>query len=314
MGSGFVVQRSKTRMIPIKIRKNAGLYVLIFPAVLLSLLFAYKPMYGVIIAFKDYRNSLGIMNSPFSSPLFKHFIRFFNSFQFGNTIRNTLTISFYSIVATIPLPIIMALILNQMRSRNFKRIFQTISYLPHFISTVVMVGILLIMLSPSSGIVGHLLRALGIQAVNLMGISGAFASVYVWSDVWQHTGWDSIIYLAALSSVDPALYEAAVIDGANRWQRMWRIDFAMLLPTACIVLIMRAGSIMNVGFEKVYLMQNNLNLVSSEVISTYVYKMGIISQQYSYSSAIGLFNTTVNLVLLLLVNYFSKKINETGLW
>jgi putative aldouronate transport system permease protein len=297
-----------------KIKKNAGLYLLISPAVLLSLLFAYKPMYGIIIAFQDYRNSLGILNSPYAEPLLKHFLRFFNSFQFTTTIKNTLAISFYSLVASVPLPIIMALILNQMRSRNFKRVFQTISYLPHFISIVVMVGILQIMLSPSSGIIGHLFRFFGAEAINFMGIPSAFSSVYVWSDVWQHTGWDSIIYLAALSSVDTALYEAAEIDGANRWQRMWKIDFAMLLPTACIMLIMRAGSIMNVGFEKVYLMQNNLNLIRSEVISTYVYKIGIINQQYSYSSAINLFNTMVNLVLLLLVNRFSKKINETGLW
>jgi len=301
-------------VIPIKIRKNAGLYLMIFPAVLLSFLFAYIPMYGITIAFKDYRNALGILGSPGADPLFKHFIRFFNSYQFITTIKNTLAISFYSLVATIPLPIAMALILNQMLSRKFKRVFQTISYLPHFISTVVMVGILLIMLSPSSGLIGQIFRAFGAQAANLMGMPGAFSSVYVWSDVWQHTGWDSIIYLAALSSVDPALYEAAVVDGANRWQRMWKIDLAMLMPTACIVLIMRAGNIMNVGFEKVYLMQNNLNLARSEVISTYVYKLGIISQQYSYSSAINLFNTMVNLALLLLVNYFSKRINETGLW
>jgi len=301
-------------VVSIKIRKNAGLYLMLFPAVLLAFLFAYLPMYGIIIAFKDYRNALGILGSSVAEPLFKHFIRFFNSFQFTTTIRNTLAISFYSLVATIPLPIIMALILNQMVSKNFKRIFQTISYLPHFISTVVMVGILLIMLSPSSGLIGQIFRAFGAQAANLIGIPGAFSSVYVWSDVWQHTGWDSIIYLAALSSVDPALYEAAVMDGANRWQRMWKIDLAMLMPTACIVLIMRAGNIMNVGFEKVYLMQNNLNLSRSEVISTYVYKVGIISAQYSYSSAINLFNTMVNLLLLLLVNYFSKRINETGLW
>jgi len=297
-----------------KIKKNAGLYLLILPAVTLSLLFAYKPMYGLLIAFKDYRNALGIMGSPFSEPIFRHFIRFFNSFQFSQTIRNTLAISFYHLIATVPLPIIMALILNQMKAKVFKRVFQTISYLPHFISTVVMVGIILIMLSPGSGLIGHLYRLLGLVAPNLMGIPGAFTSVYVWSDVWQHTGWDSIIYLAALSAVDPALYEAAVMDGANRWQRMWKIDLAMLMPTACILLIMRAGNIMNVGFEKVYLMQNNLNLIRSEVISTYVYKIGIRDQQYSYSAAIGLFNTMVNLVLLLTVNQISKKLNETGLW
>jgi putative aldouronate transport system permease protein len=271
-------------------------------------------MYGVLIAFTDYRNSLGIMKSPWADPLLKNFVRFFKSFQFSLTIRNTLGISFYSLLAMVPLPIIMALLLNQMRRRTFKRVFQTISYLPHFISTVVIVGMLLIMLSPGSGLIGSIYRLFGAQAPNLMGSAAAFSSVYVWSDVWQHTGWDSIIYLAALSAVDPALYEAATVDGASRWQRMWHIDLAMLLPTACILLIMRAGNIMNIGFEKVYLMQNNLNMSASEVISTYVYKIGIISQQYSYSAAINLFNTLVNLVLLVSVNFFSKKFSETSLW
>jgi putative aldouronate transport system permease protein len=297
-----------------RLKRNAGLYALILPAVTLSLCFAYRPMYGVLIAFKDYRNSLGIMGSPWSSPVFKNFIRFFNSYQFGATITNTLAISFYSLLAMVPLPIIMALFLNQMRRRIFKRVFQTITYLPHFISTVVIVGMLIIMLSPGSGLAGNLFGIFGAAAPNLMGKAGAFSSVYVWSDVWQHTGWDSIIYLASLSAVDPALYEAATVDGANRWQRIRYIDIPMLLPTACVLLIMRAGNIMNVGFEKVYLMQNNLNLSASEVISTYVYKIGIISSQYSYSAAINLFNTMVNLVLLLAVNFFSKKFSETSLW
>jgi putative aldouronate transport system permease protein len=297
-----------------EIKKNAGLYILILPALILSFCFAYKPMYGVLIAFKDYRNSLGALNSPAAEPLLKHFIRFFNSFQFGLTIKNTLWISFYSLLVMVPLPIILAMILNQMRSRVFKKVFQTISYLPHFISTVVIVGMLLIMLSPSLGLVGNIFRLFGAQAPNLMGSATAFSSVYVWSDVWQHTGWDSIIYLAALSAVDPALYESAKIDGASRWHLIWHIDLAMILPTACILLILRAGNMMNVGFEKVYLMQNNLNLSASEVISTYVYKTGIISQQYSYSSAIGLFNALVNLTLLIVVNFFSKKFSETSLW
>jgi putative aldouronate transport system permease protein len=297
-----------------RVKKNTGLYALILPALILSLCFAYKPMYGVLIAFKDYRNSLGIMGSPWSQPLFKNFVKFFNSYQFGATIRNTLGISFYSLLAMVPLPIIMALVLNQMRTRAFKRVFQTITYLPHFISTVVIVGMLLIMLSPGSGLIGSVYRLFSAEAPNLMGQAAAFSSVYVWSDVWQHTGWDSIIYLAALSGVDPALYEAATVDGASRWQRLWYIDLAMLLPTACILLIMRAGNIMNVGFEKVYLMQNNLNLSASEVISTYVYKIGIISSQYSYSAAINLFNTLINLALLLAVNFFSKKFSETSLW
>ena len=296
------------------IRRNTGLYLLILPAFILSFCFAYLPMYGVVIAFKDYRNALGIMGSSWADPWFKHFARFFSSPNFGTTITNTLVISFYSLIVMTPLPVAIALLINQMRLRVFKRVFQTVTYLPHFISTVVMVGMILIMLSPSSGLIGNIYGLLGAEAPNLMGIPGAFSSVYVWSDVWQHTGWDSIIYIAALSAVDPSLYEAATVDGANRWQRLKHIDLPMILPTACILLILRAGNIMNVGFEKVYIMQNNLNLSASEVISTYVYKIGIINAQYSYSAAINLFNTLVNLALLVSVNMFSKKFSETSLW
>lgn len=296
------------------IKRNWGLYLLLLPAVILIALFAYWPMYGVLIAFKDYSNPLGITGSPWAQPVFKYFIKFFNSYQFDTTIKNTLVISFYSLAASFPIPIILALAINQMRLKRFKRVFQTITYLPHFISTVVMVGLILIWLAPSTGLLGNIYKLFGAEAPNLMGIKGAFPSIYVWSDVWQHMGWDSIIYLAALSSVSPSLYEAATVDGASRWQRLIYIDLPMLLPTASILLIMRAGSIMNVGFEKVYLMQNNLNLAASEVISTYVYKIGIISSQYSYSSAINLFNTMVNLVLLVVVNQVTKRLNQSSLW
>jgi len=296
------------------IKRNSDLYLLILPAVTITFLFAYIPMYGVVIAFKDYRAALGITDSPWADPLFRHFIRFFNSHMFVTTIRNTLTISLYTLVVMIPLPIMLALIMNQMRLRAFKRVFQTVTYLPHFISTVVIVGMILIMLSPSMGLIGNIFRLFGAVAPNLMGSPAAFASIYVWSEAWQHTGWDSIIYLAALSAIDPTLYEAATIDGANRWQRLIKIDLPMLLPTACILLILRAGNVMNLGFEKVFLMQNNLNITASEIISTYVYRIGIIGAQYSYSAAISLFNTMVNLVLLLTVNYFSRKLSGNSLW
>ena len=297
-----------------RVRKNSGLYLLILPAVILSFCFAYIPMYGIIIAFKDYRNALGIVGSPWADPLFKNFIQFFNSFQFGTTIKNTLTISFYCLAAMVPLPIMLAIMVNQMRVGFSRRFFQTVTYLPHFISTVVIVGMLLIMLSPGTGLIGNIYRLFGAAAPNLIGEASAFAHVYVWSDIWQHTGWDSIIYLAALTTVDPVLYEAATIDGASRWKRIWHIDIPMILPTVFILLILRMGNVMNVGFEKVYLMQNNLNLSASEVISTYVYKIGIISSQYSYSAAISLFNTFVNLVLLVTVNFVSRRINKTSLW
>jgi putative aldouronate transport system permease protein len=297
-----------------QIRQNAGLYVLLLPAVVLLVLFAYKPMYGVIIAFKDYRNALRIMGSPWSSPWYENFTRFFNSFQFGVTVRNTLGISAYGLIASFPLPIVLALVLNRMRQGLFKRAFQTITYLPHFISTVVMVGLILIVLSPGSGLIGQIFRLFGGTAPNLMGNANAFASIYVWSDVWQHTGWDSIVYLAALSAIDPSLYEAATIDGASKMHMLKKIDLPLILPTASILLILRVGNTMNLGFEKVYLMQNNLNMAASEIISTYVYKIGLLNSQYSYSAAVNLFNTVINLVLLLSVNQITKKLSNSSLF
>jgi len=292
--------------------QNRGLYALMLPSIILLLLFAYKPMYGIIIAFKDYKPIEGILGSEWVG--FEYFIKFFKSYQFKSSITNTLSISLYSLIASFPLPIIMALLLNHMRNKALKKVFQTVTYLPHFISTVVMVGLLLIFLSPGSGLIGAIYNIFGAEAPNLMGNSSAFNDVYVWSDVWQHTGWDSIVYLAALSAIDPSLYEAATVDGATRWQKLKYIDFPMILPTAVILMIMRVGGIMNVGFEKVYLMQNSLNSSSSEVISTLVYKMGLLNNQYSYSAAVGLFNTIINVILLITVNQISKKLSDNSLW
>lgn len=294
-----------------QISRNWGLYVLLLPAVALTLMFAYKPMYGVIIAFKDYSPALGIGGSPWAG--FKYFEKFFNSYQFSTTIKNTIIISLYSMV-TFPIPIVLALMVNQMRANRFKRFFQTVTYMPHFISTVVMVGLMLILLSPSTGLVGNLYRLFGGEAPDLIGSAGWFSSLYVWSDVWQHVGWDSIIYIAALSTVDPSLYEAATVDGASRWHKIRYIDIPMLMPTAITLLILRVGGLLGVGFEKVYLMQNDLNITSSEVLSTYVYKIGLLSSQYSFSSAINLFNTVINFILLILVNQISKKFSENSLW
>lgn len=309
-----MIQTNQSRKILSLIRQNAGLYLLLLPAVLLLLLFAYQPMYGVIIAFKDYRNALGIMKSPWSSPWYTNFIKFFNSFQFGLTVRNTLGISAYGLIASFPLPIILALLLNRMRNGLFKRAFQTITYLPHFISTVVMVGLILIVLSPGSGLIGQIFQLFGKTAPNLMGSASAFASIYVWSDVWQHTGWDSIVYLAALSAIDPSLYEAATIDGASKLQMLRKIDLPLIMPAASTLLVLRAGNTMNLGFEKVYLMQNNLNMAASEIISTYVYKIGLLNAQYSYSAAVNLFNTVINLILLLSVNQITKKLSNSSLF
>ena len=285
-----------------RIARNWGLYLLLLPALTLLICFTYKPMYGVLIAFKEYKPIKGILGSAWADPWYKYFKKFFDSFQFKTTIRNTLVITLYSLLVMFPLPIVLALGVNQLKNRTYRKIFQTVTYMPHFISTVVMVGLLTLLLSPGSGLLGAVCGMLGIEAPNFLGQPSAFKHLYVWSDVWQHVGWDSIIYIAALSSVDPSLYEAATVDGATNLQKIKYVDIPMLVPTAVIMLIMRFGSLMSLGFEKVYLMQNDLNLTASEVISTYVYKIGIINVQYSYSAAINLFSTVINFILLILVN------------
>ena len=292
-------------------RKSLPLYGMLAPAAIILFLFTYIPMGGIIIAFKDYAPALGIWNSPWVG--LKHFAQFFKSYQFVNTIRNTLSISIYSIVVGFPLPIILALLCHQLKDNFFKKFFQVVTYLSHFISIMVMCGMILIFLSPKNGLFANILRLFDVQMPNILGIPQAFSSIYVWSDVWQNMGWDSIIYLAALSGIDPTYYEAAVIDGATKWQKIRYIDIPLLLPTAMILLILRSGSTLSVGFEKVFLLQNQLNLNVSEVISTYVYKMGLVNSQYSLSTAISLFNTVINLVVLLGVNKLSKKLTETSL-
>ena len=293
------------------VKESKALYLLMLPSVIILLLFTYYPMYGVIIAFKNFTPADGIFGSEWVG--LQNFIQYFNSYQFGLTIRNTIVISLYTILVTFPLPIALALMCNQIRAKKFKKFFQVSTYLPHFISTVVMCGMLILFLSPSTGIISKLVGLFGFQLPNLMGSAAAFPHIYVWSEAWQHVGWDSILYIATLSSVDPSLYEAATMDGAGKWKKMLHVDVPALMPTVTIMLILRMGSVMSVGFEKVYLLQNTLNSSTSEIISTYVYKMGLISNQYSLSSAIGLFNNVINLALLLLVNAISKKVSDTSL-
>ena len=295
------------------IAKNWGLYLLIAPSFILLLFFTYFPMYGVQIAFKDYNLMAGITRSPWADPWYKYFQRFFNSYQSELVIKNTLLLGLYSIAAGYPIPILLGLLINQMRPGKFRRVYQTVTYIPQFITTVVLVGMLNIMLSPSSGLIGAIYKLFGAQAPNLLASPRLFPSLYVWSDVWQNAGWDAIVYLAALASVDPNLYEAATVDGAGKRQKMFYIDLPMLLPMSCVMLILRAGGIMNVSFEKAYLMQNDLNLSVSEMISTYVYKLGIINSQYSLSAAVNLFNTLVNLALLLLVNQITRRLGDTSI-
>jgi putative aldouronate transport system permease protein len=294
------------------IRRNWGLYLLLAPAFILLLLFVYKPIYGIIIAFKDYRAIYGIWDSPWVG--FKHFVQFFNSYQFIQTLKTTVSLSLYGIIAGFPIPIILALGINQMRIGGVRKVFQVAIYLPYFISTVVLVGMLLVLLSPSSGIVGHFFRLLGKEAPNIMSEPQLFSHVYVWSGVWQGAGWGSIVYLAALAAVDPELYEAATIDGATKVQKIFFIDIPMLIPTAIVLLILNSGNVLSVGFEKVYLLQNARNLNVSEVISTYVYKVGLINAQYSFSAAVGLFNNAVNFVILVAVNKLAATLSESSLW
>lgn len=294
------------------IKKSMPLYLLLLPSAVLLFCFSYLPLGGVIIAFKDYSPALGIIGSPWVG--MDNFLQFFRSYQFPITMKNTLVLSLYGIIVGFPLPIALALMCNQMKTRMFKKVFQVVTYLPHFISTMVMCGLILIFLSPSSGLLANIFEIFGAEIPNLMANAGAFKHVYVWSDIWQHLGWDSIIYLAALSSIDPTYYEAATIDGASTLQKIRHIDLPLIMPTAMVLLVLRAGSILGIGFEKVYLLQNTQNILSSEIISTYVYKIGLQSCQYSLSTAIGLFNTVVNVIVLLLINFIAKKTTHTSLF
>lgn len=288
------------------------LYLYLIPAVLVIFLFHYIPIYGIQIAFRDFKPVKGIFGSSWVG--FKHFERFFGSYQFQSLLLNTLSLSTMSIVLNFPFPIVMALMVSQVRNKRFQRIAQTVTYMPHFISTVVMVGIIIMFLSPNSGLYGNLVRLFGGTPDNLMANPRLFRPIYVLTDMWQHSGWDSIIYIAALSAVDTQLYDAAMVDGAGRFKRIVHIDLPCILPTIVILLILRMGNVMSVGFEKAFLMQNTLNITTSEIISTYVYKIGLQKQQYSYSAAIDVFNIAINFVLLISVNAISKRVSDTGLW
>lgn len=294
-----------------KIVKCWQLYLFILVPVILVIVFSYVPMYGITLAFKDYSIRDGILGSPWVG--FKYFGQFFRSPNFVLLLKNTLLLSIYSLVASFPIPIILALALNEVRSQKFKKTVQMITYAPYFISTVILVGMLIQILS-TRGIVNHFLSLLGIPATDFMGKSDLFRSIYVWSGVWQGSGYSAIIYIAALSAVDPSLYEAATIDGITRIKKIIYIDFPTILPTITLLLIMSVGGIMSIGYEKVYLMQNNLNSITSEIISTYVYKIGLINGQYSFSTAVGLFNSVINFILLFTVNQIARKTGETSLW
>ena len=292
--------------------QSRELYLFCIPGIIITLIFHYWPIYGVQIAFRDYSFRRGIWGSEWVG--FEHFIRFFKSPYSLQIIMNTLILSFYSLAAGFPIPIILALMLNSFRYKKYGKVIQMVTYAPNFISVVVMCGMLILFLSPRIGIANQLLAALGYESVNLLGMSSAWRHVYVWSGVWQGMGWGSVIYLAALSGVNPELHEAAIVDGASKLQRIIHIDLPSIMPVAVMLLILSFGGILSVGFEKAYALQNSLNISVSEIISTYVYKMGILSNDMSFSTAIGLFNSAVNAVLLLTVNSISRKLTDHALW
>ena len=300
---GFLTSRDFRRSIP--------LYFLMLPGILVTLLFAYGPMYGVQIAFKEFAYRKGIWGSPWVG--LKHFVRYINYPGFWIIFRNTLVLSLYGMIG-FPINLLFALFLNEMNHLKFKKVVQMVSYAPHFLSTVVVCGMLMLFLNRENGLFNNVLTALGGRRINFLAEPSLFPGIYVWSGVWQDLGWGTIIYLSALSGVSTDMVEAARLDGANRLQIMFRINLPTIMPTVMILLIMSLGHVLSVGFDKVLLLQNNLNLDTSRVISTYVYEIGLVDGQMSYSAAIGLFNNVVNLIVLVLVNGVAKRLSGVGLW
>ncbi len=308
--------RRTLRNMLVKVRTDRQLYYLLIIPVAYLVLFKYVPILGMQIAFRSYTSKLGIWDSPWVG--FRYFRQFFDAYKSWQIISNTLILSLGLVLFSFPIPIVFALIMNSLDSVRFKKATQTVVTMPHFISTVVVVGMLFQLLNARTGAYGSIALALtGEYPPNLFATVRSFRIMYIASDVWQGFGWNSIIYIAALSGVDPSLHESAQIDGASRLQRLAHIDFPSILPTVIIMLILRMGSIMTIGFEKVYLMQNTLNIDGSEVISTYVYKIGLSSSgttDFSYSTAIGFFNSVINLLLVTTVNSISAHVSESSLW
>ena len=297
-----------------KLLRNWQLWVMVLPALAYIIIFNYIPIYGIQLAFRDFKYNAGSFGGDWAG--LKYFKQYFSSPMFWPTLRNTFMIAFSSIVFGFPMPIILALVINQIRNQKRKKMLQTTVYLPYFISTVVLVAIMIIFLSPTSGIISKILNALHLigENANLMGDPQYFIPVYVISGIWQTCGWNSIIYVAALSSVDSQLYDAAKIDGANRWRVVWHIEIPAIVPTIIILLIMNMGNILSVGFEKTYLMQNSLNKSVSEVISTYVFNIGIMSSQFSFGAAVGLFNVVINFTFIVLANTIAKRTSDISVF
>jgi putative aldouronate transport system permease protein len=308
--AGAVVRPRRGRFVR-RVRASWQLWVLVLPAVVFFLIFNYVPMYGVQIAFKDFVASKGIWGSDWVG--FKHFERFFGSFYFWRLLWNTLALSLYQLIL-FPLPIILALSLNEVKNTVFKRFSQTLTYAPHFVSTVVVVGMLVAFLDPRTGMVNHVLGLVGIGPIQFMQEPGWFRHLFVWSGIWQSLGWGTIIYLAALAGVNPELHQAAEVDGAGRLQRIRHVNLPAIAPTVVVLFILDFGSFMSVGFEKVLLMTNSLNADTSDVIQTFVYKAGLLQGQYSYAAAVGLFDSLINIIMLVGVNQLARKFSDNSLW
>lgn len=306
--------RGKAARLWMSVKKAWPLYLLLLPALIYIIMFKYAPMYGAIIAFKDYKVKDGIWGSAWVG--LKWFQKFFSYYDCWTLIKNTLRISIYNIVVSLGVAIVLSLMINCVRSKKLKGVVSTVTYMPHFISTVVLVGLIIRFLNPSLGALSKLIQAFGGTDRDLMGIPSAVPHIYVWSDVWQNAGWNTVLYLSALTAVDPQLHEAGIVDGATRFQRVLYIDIPAIIPTIIICLIMNMGAVLAVGADKMLLMQNDLNRSTTEVISTYVYNKGIASAnpQYSYASAIGLLNSVISFILIVVTNQISKKATDTSLF
>lgn len=287
------------------------MYVMVLPVIIFYVLFSYKPMYGALIAFKDYRPALGFSGSPWVGV--ENFSRFFNGIYFGRLVKNTILLSFFNLLFGFPAPIILALMLNEVRNEKFKSFVQTITYLPHFISLVVVAGIITTFCM-STGLINNIIVLFGGKASPLLQNPKYYRTIYIVSGIWQQVGWGSIIYLSALAGVDSQLYEAAAIDGAGKWKQMIHVTLPGIAPTIVIMLLMRIGQLMSMGYEKTILLYNPSTYEVADIISSYVYRVGLLEHDWSYSAAIGLFNSVINLVLIVMANTVSKKLTETSLW
>lgn len=304
--------KKRQKKLWLQIRRNAGLYALLAVPMLWYIIFRYVPMYGLQIAFRRFNPTLGITKSPWMG--FTYFRQFFNSYYFKDVLYNTVSLSVFTMLIGFPVPIILALLINEIRSTKLKKTVQNITYIPHFLSVVVIVSMLSLFSNKNYGLFNQITALFGVEAVDYMSKPSAFKPLYVFSNVWQNMGFNAIIYIAALSAIDQELYEAAAIDGASRIQKIIYISIPSIMGTILILFIMRIGSLMSVGFEKVLLMQRDVTLSSSEVISTFIYKNGIQKGQFSYSAAVGLFNSIINFVLLISSNFVSRKLTDTALW